>query len=84
MSEEIALLDWMRSGGRSIIWVAAQIQYSYQHTWQVLHGRAPVTERFVLHCFSNLPDLPADVFEEDGYVLASDGSVHKSIPLPET
>ena len=81
MPKETALLEWVRSGGRTITWVADQIQYSYQQTWTVLHGRAPVTERFVVQCFCNLPGLSADVFEEQGYVLESDGFVHKRIPL---
>ncbi len=83
MPKETALLEWVRSGGRSVTWFAEQIQYSYQHTWEVLHGRAPVTERFVLRCFRSLPRLPADVFEEHGYILDSDGFVHKRISLSE-
>jgi hypothetical protein len=84
MPEKTALLEWVRSGGRTIAWVADQIQFSYQYTWDVLHGRAPVTECFVVRCFCNLPGLPADVFEEHGYALESDGFVHKRIPLAGT
>jgi len=80
MPKKTALLEWVRTGGRTVAWVADQIQYSYQQTWIVLHGRAPVTERFVVQCFSNLPGLPPDVFEEQGYVLESDGFVYKRIP----
>jgi hypothetical protein len=79
--QRTALLEWVRSSGRTITWIADQIQFSYQYTWDVLHGRAPVTESFVMQCFRNLPRLPADLFEEHGYVLESDGFVHKRIPL---
>ena len=83
MPKDTALFEWLRSGGRSVVWVADQIQYSYQHTWDVLHGRGPVTERFVVRCFANIPELPKDVFEEHGYILESDGFVRKRIPFKE-
>ena len=81
MPEKTALLEWVHSGGRTVAWIADRIQYSYQQTWSILHGRAPITERFVVRCFSNIPGLPADVFEEHGYVLEDDGFVYKRIPL---
>lgn len=83
MPEETALLEWVRGGGRTVAWLANRIQYSYQRTWAVLHGRVPITERFVMQCFSNIPELPADVFEEHGYTLGDDGFVYKRIPLNE-
>ncbi|MGD2105955.1 MAG: hypothetical protein PVJ55_12665 [Anaerolineae bacterium] len=74
------LLEWLNSTGRTKAWFARTVGYCYQTTWMQLAGMSPLTERFVVHCFSNIPDLPADVFQEHGYY--KDGHrIIKVIPM---
>jgi hypothetical protein len=76
------LLDWLDSTGRSKAWFARTIRYCYQTTWMQLAGMSPLTERFVVHCFSNIPDLPADILQRHGYYKDRDRII-KIIPLEE-
>lgn len=63
----IRLLDWLESSGRSKAWFARTIGYSYQTNWDKLEGNSPLNDQYVTRCFSNVPDLPDDIFEEHGY-----------------
>ncbi len=76
------LLDWLDSSGRSKAWFARTIGYCYQTTWMQLAGMSPLTERFVVHCFSNIPDLPRDILQEHGYYKHGNHLL-KIIPLQE-
>ena len=76
-----ALLKWLKDSGRSIAWLARVIDRSYQTTWNKLHGVKPLTDDFVIRCFSRLRELPPNVFEAHGY-WREGNQVVKSIPLP--
>lgn len=74
------LVEWLRVTGRSKAWFARQVGYSYQTAWGKLKGSEPLTDRFVVACFVEIPDLPGDVFEAQGYVR-EDGFVYRRIAL---
>jgi len=75
-----ALMAWLRRDGRSVKWLAHKVGYSYQQTSAKLHGHSPLTDTFVVRCFSRIPELPGDIFAAHGYVV--DGrDVLKRIPL---
>ena len=74
------LLEWLKATGRSKAWLKRAVGYSYQQTHDKLSGRSPLNDRFVVACFESVPDLPADIFEAQGYVRG-DGHVYKRIPL---
>ncbi|MBM4467716.1 MAG: hypothetical protein FJ014_19565 [Chloroflexi bacterium] len=42
--------------------------YSYQVAWARLHDVSPSTDRFVISCFANIRELPADIFAAHGYI----------------
>jgi len=86
MSENLALrklVEWLKATGRSKAWFADQVGYSYQTAWGKLQGSEPLTDRFVVACFVQISDLPADVFEAQGYVRG-DGFVYRRIRLEAT
>lgn len=74
------LLAWLDEGGRTVKWFASKVGYSYQSTWNKIHGHGPITELFVVRCFSRIPELPSDTFERFGYCCDDMGLV-KLIPL---
>jgi len=83
MSNEVKLIkleNWLKETGRIKTWFAKQIGYSYQSLWCQMTGLSNLTDRFVISCFERFPDLPADVFEEHGYVRVGD-QVRRLIPL---
>lgn len=83
MSETLVLtklVGWLKATGRSKAWFARTVGYSYQTVWGKLQGSEPLTDRFVVACFVYILDLPADVFEAQGYVRG-DGFVYKRILL---
>jgi hypothetical protein len=74
--------EWLAATGRSKAWLSRTIGYSAQTVWSKISGDTPLNDRFVVRCFSRIPDLPADVFKEQGYVRGN-GAVYKEIPLEE-
>lgn len=72
--------EWLEETGRSKAWLSRVIEYSYQTVWSKISGDTPLNDQFVVRCFSRIPDLPKDVFKDQGY-MRGDGAVYKEIPL---
>ena len=73
---------WLSETGRRRTWFAKRIGYTYANLWSTIAGLQGPSERFVTACFNRFPELPADTFEEQGYVRRG-GDVWKRIPLQE-
>lgn len=58
------------------------VAHSYHGTWAKLHGVNPLTDRLVMLCFANIPELSADIFAAHGYIR-QDKCVIRRIPLEE-
>jgi len=72
--------EWLEATGRSKAWLSRTIGYAYQTVWSKLVGETGLTDEFVTRCFSRIPDLPQDIFKDQGY-MRGDGVVYKMIPL---
>jgi len=74
------LEEWLDATGRKRTWFARAIGYSYQMLWSKIAGITGLTDDFVVQCFQRFPELPPDIFEEQGYIR-HEGFVYRRIPL---
>ena len=82
MAQKHKLRRWLHDQGHTITWLERKLDLRYQGVWDKLNKRKAMTEQFVIRCFQRVPELPADIFAEDGYVRQN-GHVMKRIPLVE-
>jgi hypothetical protein len=76
--------EWLKTTGRKKTWFARAIGYSYQALWCKITGFTGLTDDFVVKCFQEFPDMPADIFADQGYTRRGD-FVYRWIPLhPES
>jgi hypothetical protein len=78
------LEDWLKTTGRKKTWFAKVIGISYQALWCKITGFTGLTDDFVVKCFQEFPDMPADIFADQGYTRRGD-FVYRQISLhPES
>ncbi len=79
-SRPTAFRTWLASQGLNNVWLADRLGWSYPTIRCIQCSMKPITDRFVVRCFNRILELPADVFEAQGYLR--DGEyVYKILPL---